>query len=129
VPENPAVDELADADELLYDLSRIRDAASGDEEFVVELIEIFISDTSELAGELETAIDRSSADPLKRCAHSIKGMAATMGSETLRETAYQVEQLAATEDFETARRLFNPFQSQLSSVHQALERFLQTKNI
>jgi HPt (histidine-containing phosphotransfer) domain-containing protein len=65
--------------------------ALGDEVFLQEIIDIFLSDTPKRIDELRRALAARDLRTFARAAHSIKGSASNLGAEPLRALAASLE--------------------------------------
>ncbi len=72
------------------DFEKLTDSLGGDRDSVALLLNVFIEDHKEDVQLLKTFIG-SDHDKALRKAHSLKGVAANIGANDLRETAYQIE--------------------------------------
>ncbi len=71
-------------------------ARAGDREFWQELVETFVAETSSRLEALEQALAAGQAEAVTREAHTIKGSAAEMLAEPVRQLALELEKLGAT---------------------------------
>ncbi len=66
------------------------------DEFLREIVGIFLTDTPERIAELETSFAAGDNNTFTRAAHSIKGSSSNVGAAALREVAELLEQQAKT---------------------------------
>ncbi len=81
------------AERMPINLERINDATGGDEEFLKELVEIFLDDAELRVQELASAISSGDLDEFGRTAHKLKGASANMGADGLFEMAKEMEHM------------------------------------
>lgn len=74
------------------------------EERVKKFLLMFLKDTS--FNELEAAMQSKDYDSAFRAAHTLKGVCANLGIETLRETASEITEALRSKDNDTASKLF-----------------------
>jgi len=74
-------------------LERLREVSLEDEEFMHELIEIFLADAPEQLLALERALADGDGDAFWRTAHRLKGSSGSMGADRLADICRQLEQL------------------------------------
>ena len=80
------------------------DRLGGDEELFAELKQVLLEEAvTETAG-IESAIQSEDAKTVQRLAHTLKGAAANMGAEPLREVAAQMEAFGEARDLAAARQ-------------------------
>jgi HPt (histidine-containing phosphotransfer) domain-containing protein len=66
----------------------------GDESMFETFIDLFIEDSANQIAVMEDAIAEDDAERLERAAHSLKGAAATMHAERIREVADRLEMMS-----------------------------------
>lgn len=74
-------------------------------EIVLECIELFISDTTELTREISKAVADGNFEKLVIDAHKLKGSASNMGAEHLPMLCSQIIQFARDEELEAAQKV------------------------
>ena len=79
------------AEHISIDMERINDATGGDEEFLRDLVEIFLEDTEVRVQEIKDAIAQADLLELKKCAHKLKGSSANMGAIAMWKLAEKLE--------------------------------------
>jgi HPt (histidine-containing phosphotransfer) domain-containing protein len=90
MPDNPVID--------LQAVENLRALNPGDnDEFLRELVGIYLEDTPQRIAELESGLATGDAAKFVRAAHSIKGSSANLGAAALRSVAERLEQHARKE--------------------------------
>lgn len=56
----------------LYDLKQLEELSSGNNEFIIEIISIFLSDAPKQLDEIKHSFDENNFDELTRLAHKLK---------------------------------------------------------
>ncbi|HEY0008089.1 MAG TPA: Hpt domain-containing protein [Tepidisphaeraceae bacterium] len=74
-----------------------------DRDFMKQMLEIFSDFVPQTLANLQSAVDRKDVDAVRRLAHTLKGSAANVSAEVLRQVAMNVEQQAATGDLGAVR--------------------------
>ncbi len=77
--------------------------AADDMELLLELIEIFKGSFENDLQQLEEGLEKNAADMICSAAHSIKGAAASLGIEGIREVALAVEEDSRAGNLEMAQ--------------------------
>jgi len=72
-----------------------------------QLINLFFEHTPKHIKNLEEALQSKNISEIQRLAHSIKGVAATLGSENLRATAEKLEHVQKNEPYEEMTKTFD----------------------
>jgi HPt (histidine-containing phosphotransfer) domain-containing protein len=86
----------------IFDKAGFLDRLMGDEEIAEKIIEVFLDDIPKQIESLKQALEASDPETFHRIVHSIKGAAANVGGEALRELAAQVEKVCKEGDFKSA---------------------------
>jgi len=73
-------------------LARLRDVALDDEEFMIELVDLFLDDMPDQLEKLRKAVEERDADSTARAAHRIKGAAGNVGADRLSQMCGDLEQ-------------------------------------
>ncbi|MEK6239793.1 MAG: Hpt domain-containing protein, partial [Planctomycetales bacterium] len=84
----------------------------------------FFNDTDSNVEQLKSFSDEDVA-VARRCAHSIKGLAASLGAKQLTEFASQAENAAAERKIEVVRGLVPQLETELAAVQKALRLLLE----
>jgi CheY-like chemotaxis protein/HPt (histidine-containing phosphotransfer) domain-containing protein len=71
--------------------TRLADVAGDDEEFIVELVNAFLSGGAETLQELHAAVELGDATAIGRAAHKLKGAAANLHVNTLATLSFELE--------------------------------------
>jgi CheY-like chemotaxis protein len=108
----PAVDEGV--------LSRLAESMGGDEMFVAELIEQFLSDSPELLAAARRALEANDAAEIRRAAHTLKSNAATFGANELAERSKALEDAARDGALGDGPVMLERVSTELERVHAAL---------
>jgi CheY-like chemotaxis protein/HPt (histidine-containing phosphotransfer) domain-containing protein len=75
----------------IFDRAGFLDRLMGDEDIAEKIIEVFLDDIPKQIESLKQSLDACDSETIHRIVHSIKGAAANVGGEALRELAAQVE--------------------------------------
>lgn len=76
---------------------------AGDEELLEELLVLFKDSSAADYAQLQQAVTNGNADGVMRAAHSLKGAAASLGIEGIRQLAYKIETDGRNGSIEVAR--------------------------
>ena len=101
-----------------YNLDKLRELSRGDEDFVRNMVEIFVSQTPPALEEISRAMDERDYPVVAKNAHRIKPSIDSMGIQQLRGVAKDIELYAKSDnpDHGELADLVNPFLSTLESV-------------
>ncbi len=92
----------------------------GDEELLIELSEMFLTQCPELLAEIEKAISSEQAAELQRAAHTLKGSAHIIGAQAVAAAALRLEEIGREEKPETAAPSLRSLESELAELEPAL---------
>jgi signal transduction histidine kinase/CheY-like chemotaxis protein/HPt (histidine-containing phosphotransfer) domain-containing protein len=91
----PADDSVRDVDDAtslpVWNRENFLARIMGDENLAKTLIEAFLDDITKQIGKLREYIEQQDFSSATRCAHTIKGAAANMGGEKVRQAALEIE--------------------------------------
>lgn len=89
----------------VIDSEKIRSFASSDEEFMKQLIEIFLKRTPEYMRELNIAIEKQDWTMIKRMAHKVKPTFTYVGMDEFTDKVGSIEDYAIKEDMDSIHRI------------------------
>jgi len=91
-----------DVEARLWNREAFLDRLRGDHELADEIVRDFLSEAPREIRSLREALAAGDAEMIERCAHSVKGVSASVGGELLRAVAFEVERAAAGGEFGVA---------------------------
>jgi two-component system sensor histidine kinase/response regulator len=92
------------------------DRLGGDLELYKDLAARFLDDTAGTRRTLETAYERRDAASLHRAAHSLKGLAASVGAVGVAGVLGELEALGRADDFDQVPSVWQRFQSEMAAT-------------
>jgi len=95
----------------------------GNEILYRKLLIQFLETNRESAREIKEALEMKDQKLAVRLAHTVKGVAATLGAGALAQVAGEIEKALKTEAQEALSHLFKRFESHLNQVMQSIEKF------
>ena len=98
-------------------LDHIREATLNDEEFIGELIDVFLEDSPKQLDALRQAVESSHVGHAAEVAHRLKGASGNMGADSLSALCRQLEECGRGQELEPMRPL----------VEQADQEFVRVK--
>lgn len=102
-------------------IAALRELATGDPNFMRDLIDVFLADTPARFADLDRAIETRDAELLRRAAHSIKGSAGNFGATALAELAWALEQAGRAAAFPDAAARLPAARQEYERVAAALQ--------
>jgi CheY-like chemotaxis protein len=103
------------------DMAALRLITDGDEEFLRELVELYLADAPERMENLRRAVASRVAITIKQEAHGLKGASANLSAKGLQTLMAEIEQLAAAEQLAEVTDVMQAAESEFGQV----QRFLQ----
>lgn len=110
------------------DMQWFREMSANRETFVIRLFTVFINEEPKRAAKIKAAIDAGEATELKNLAHSLKGGAATLGCNGLRDLCLEMEHIALANDMDKAATHFDLITAEMNRVFAFMRAYLATKN-
>jgi HPt (histidine-containing phosphotransfer) domain-containing protein len=102
-------------------IQALRDLSpEGGDEFLRELIVIFLADTPQQLAELEAALARQDATKVTRAAHTIKGSSGNFGAGEFARLALAIEMHGKANDLAAAAAALPGFKAEFARVAAAL---------
>ena len=101
-------------------LARLAESMGGDDAFVAELIDQFVTDSPALVAAAQKGLEAGDADEVRRAAHTLKSNAATFGANELADRSSRLEAAAKTGDLEDGLDRLEAIDEELGRVHAAL---------
>lgn len=106
------------------DLTRFRELSDGDPQGFRDLVELYLSKTTEQLNDLEKAIYAKTPSPVARMAHSLVGANLMVGMTTLIPMLRELESSAEAGDLSQATKLFSSLTQRYSVICSALAQAL-----
>ena len=105
-------------------LSALYDSVGGDDAFVADLVETYLTDGADQLAAIDTAVRARDADALVRPAHTLKSASRTVGASRLGELSRQIEMLGRARSTTGAAELAAEARSEWADVEAALRAWL-----
>ena len=120
MPDTPVID--------LEAIANLRSLNPGDnDEFLSEIVNIFLADTPLRIDELEQSLSAGDVPKFARSAHSIKGSSANLGAMSLRAVAEKLEHQSRKEGLAGVTPLLGEIKAQFDLARVELEKLLAAK--
>jgi HPt (histidine-containing phosphotransfer) domain-containing protein len=101
-------------------LARLAESMGGDDAFVAELIEQFVTDSPALVKAARKGLEAGDADEVRRAAHTLKSNAATFGANELADRSSRLEAAARAGELGEGPAQIDAIDDELERVHAAL---------
>jgi HPt (histidine-containing phosphotransfer) domain-containing protein len=105
-------------------LAALYDSVGGDDAFVADLVETYLSDGAVQLATIDEAVRSSEAEALVRPAHTLKSSSRTVGANRLGEMSRQIEMLGRSGSTTGAGELAAGARTEWTDVEAALRAWL-----
>jgi len=100
----------------VINIPELIDRLDNDFELFVELVELFVDDSSNLLAKIGTAISSRDHESLRKAAHTLKGAVANFSAPAAFEAASKLEQTGKNMELTGAEEQFLILKSEIESV-------------
>ncbi len=104
----------------VMDISSALKRLGNDRDLFHEIVQIYLEDAPGLLDSARRALTAEDASGLRRAAHSLKGLTATLGAENAVSAALHVEQLAAAGDLSSSGEPLEQLTCRLAELNETL---------
>ncbi len=104
----------------VFDQAGMLERVLNDEDLVGLILEAFLSEFPHQIEKLKNALDADDVPASRRHAHSIKGAAANVGGETMREVAGMMEEAGSVGDLDSIRASLIDLDAQFEKFKEAV---------
>jgi HPt (histidine-containing phosphotransfer) domain-containing protein len=101
-------------------LQRLAESMGGDDAFVAELVDQFVTDSPALVTAARRGLEAGDADEVRRAAHTLKSNAATFGANELADRSSRLEAAAKGGSLDDCPAQLEAIEDELRRVHAAL---------
>ena len=120
--------DLPQEQESVLDYQEAMKLCSQDEEFLADLIEIFLKDADSRAKLLAKALDNKDLKEISLLAHSLKGLCANICAKPLKNVSAQMEKAAENENLDEIALLRKKFDHEFIRLKESLLKQFPPKN-
>ncbi len=106
----------------VFNKEMLQERLMGDENILKEILDIFIEESALQIESLKDHLERKDLEKIRMQAHTIKGAAANIGGEVLRQTASALERAAEKRDFAKITSLMPELEKQYTVLRKVLEK-------
>jgi len=121
LPASPAPPVTAPPDKDIFDRAGLIERVMGFEDLAQEILGLFIKDTPQRIDALTQSIQTKNGPSILREAHTIKGAAANINAEQLRQVAASMEQYALQEQWAQVAKLMPDLSVAYARLEQAIK--------
>ena len=106
-----------------FDAAAALDRVDDDRELLIEILGLFREQAATSSGLIRDAVAGQDGPALERAAHSLKGAAANISAEPVREASLHLEQAGREDDWEAAQTAWADLEAALPRLEAALDEF------
>jgi CheY-like chemotaxis protein len=121
VPESPLPNSAST--EVLIDFHRLESSASGNKDFLKELIALYLGQSRELISQLTAALHGHDPEQVEHLAHKLKGASVACGVHALLPGLNQLEDSARLRNLSQAGPVLDQTKALLDQVNEALRSY------
>lgn len=92
--------------------------------FLRRMFTVFISQEPKRIQEIREALKSHDVERLRHLAHALKGGAATMGVERVRDCCLKIENASKTQDMELAKKHFDELEKEIRTAYASMYEYL-----
>ena len=119
------VDEKQPREAVIVDWPAALINVNGDQELLIEVVQLFHTDSSRMLNLVREAVGDGDADALARSAHLLKGAMLFLGDTQASSVAQHLEHIGAAGDLSDARRALTDLGGQLKLLRNELAVYLE----
>lgn len=112
-------------DKTVFDKDVALKMFEGEEEFLKELVEIFINDVPEHMLEIEEAVNCRNSEALVKSAHKLKGAVANFGKNATTDTAFKLETMGRKNNMDGVEEVYGTLVKDIESLVNSLKEFVE----
>lgn len=117
--EDTSAEDLAQIEELpCFDRLKLEERFGGDQEIVEVVLESFSQEAPELIARIQEGMSGNDEEEIRSCAHALKGSAANVNAERLRQASFLLETSAK-------ESLDDRFEKQFETIQKAYQEFIR----
>ena len=109
----------------VLDQSELMLRVEGDKDMLKELIDIFVSESVSILGQLDEAVQSKNSGALQSTAHKLKGSLGVFGARAATGAAAELEQIGKSGDLASARATLDRLKREVSCLEDALSSLKQ----
>ena len=123
--ENATVDSAGSDSEDVIDWADALASVGGDQNFLCDLVEVFLKETPDLLQTIIEAADSGQTEAIRAAVHPLKGSMLFLSPKAAMKTAEDVEQFATDGDLIASRKSLAELQVHFDAICKSLEHFLK----
>jgi two-component system, sensor histidine kinase and response regulator len=120
----PQESEAEPSEEAVFDREAALERVSGDEDFLGEVLGLFLSDSPGRVDEIRSAIADRDAQALHRAAHALKGSAGCLAAGPTMNAALVLEEIGKNGHFAEAPAAFAALEREVARLVDAISQFV-----
>jgi len=111
----------------VMDVSDALQRLGNDEELLREIVKIYLEDAPGIVERIHTAVSAADSNGLRRAAHSLKGLAATLSAHEVAGVTSRLEHMGATRNLAEAAKTVAEVDQRVAELDEAVRVYLRRK--
>ncbi len=112
-------------DEIVFDKDKALNIIGGDEEFLREIVEIFLTDVPQQVSDIKNAVNSRNGEALEKTSHKLKGAVSNFGENATFKTALKLETIGKENMLDDVDKIYGTLVNNLESLVNALKNLLK----
>ncbi len=112
-------------DEIVFDKDKALNIIGGDEEFLREIVEIFLTDVPQQVSDIKNAVNSRNGEALEKTSHKLKGAVSNFGENATFKTALKLETIGKENMLDDVDKIYGTLVNDLESLVNALKNLLK----
>ena len=113
--------------EAAFDRQDLLDRLGGDEQVLAVVVGVFVGDVPTQLNRLEAAVRDGDEAVVRERAHGLKGAAANLSADALREASWALERAASASDIDALPDLLDAVKQEILRLVAALEKEIESE--
>jgi len=105
---------------LVFDREAMLDRLGGDEEFLVDVLEVFLEETPRMLEATRSAVGSADAEGVERAAHALKGALLNISADSASLVALELERMGRESDLSGSGDTLAQLESEIDRLEQEL---------
>ncbi len=112
-------------DQIVFDKNNALNIIGGDEEFLREIVEIFLTDALQQMSDIKEAVNSRNGDALEKSSHKLKGAVSNFGENATFKTALKLEIIGKENRTDEAEETYSILVEDVERLFNALNEFIE----
>ncbi|MHC4267421.1 MAG: Hpt domain-containing protein [Planctomycetota bacterium] len=111
-------------EKIVFDKNKALNIIGGDEEFLREIVEIFLVDVTQQVSEIKKAVESRNREALEKSSHKLKGAVGNFGENATFKTALELETIGKENRMDEAEGIYGILVDDVERLVNALKEII-----